>query len=72
MNCFLLLCNGFNDGHTCFPIFSFKCCESVVLHIILLEVARKLSRFCKMARRSKVVGPRCFSQISAATAYHLQ
>jgi len=23
-----------------------------------LEVARKLSRFCKMARRSKVVGPR--------------
>jgi len=37
-----------------------KCCESVVLYIILMEVARKLSRFCKMARsrRWKVDDPR--------------
>ena len=45
------------------PIFTFKSCQSVVLilYIILLEVARELSRFCKMARRSNVVGPRCFT-----------
>ena len=30
------------------------CC----FNIILLEVVRELSHFCKMARRSKVVGPR--------------
>jgi len=30
------------------------CC----LYIILLEVARELSHFCKMACRAKVVGPR--------------
>jgi len=30
-------------------VYNFKSCESVVLYIILLEVARKLSRFCKMA-----------------------
>jgi len=43
------------------PIFSFKYCESFVLYIILLEVARQWSRFVKMARKSKVpaVGPRC-------------
>jgi len=35
-----------------FP-FSFNYFESVVLYIILLEVARELSRFCEMARRSK-------------------
>jgi len=39
------------------PFFSFKCCESVVLCIILLELARK-SRLCKTARRLEVVGPR--------------
>jgi len=32
-----------------------------VLYIILLEVASKLSRFCKMARRLKVVGPHCLT-----------
>jgi len=43
-----------------------------VLYIILLEVASKLSRFCKMARRLKVVGPHCltckgvFTQICAS------
>jgi len=31
----------------------FKCYESVVLYIIFLEVARELSRFCKMAQRLK-------------------
>jgi len=45
MNCFLLLCNRFNDGLTYFSIFSFKCWDSVVLYIILLEVARELPRF---------------------------
>jgi len=39
-------------------------CESVVLYIILLEVAHKFWRLCKMVRRSKVVGPRCLSRIS--------
>jgi len=41
------------------PSFSFKYCASVVLYIILLEVAREFSRFFKMARRSKVFGSRC-------------
>ena len=54
----LLLCNNWNDALTYVPFFIFRCCESVVLYIILLETARKLSRFCKMARRWKVVGPR--------------
>jgi len=40
-----------------FSLFDFKCFESVVLYIILLKVTRELSRFRKMARRSKVVGP---------------
>jgi len=40
------------------PFHFFKCCESVVLYIILLEVARKLPHFYKMAGRSKLVGPR--------------
>jgi len=34
-----------------------KCYESVLLYIILLEVAHKLARFSKMAHRSKVVAP---------------
>jgi len=44
-------------------ILVLKYCESVVLYIIVLEVARKLSRFCKMprTRKSKVVGPHCSS-----------
>jgi len=57
-NCYLLLCNNFNDALTHLRFFSFKRCEYVVLHNILLEVTRKLSRFSKMACRSKVVGPR--------------
>jgi len=32
--------------------------STVVSYIISFEVARELSRFCKMARRSKIVGPR--------------
>ena len=42
-----------------FYLSNFKSYEYVVLYTILLEVARELSRFRKMARRSKVVGPRC-------------
>jgi len=30
---------------------------------MLLEVARKLSRFCKIARRSKVVGPKVVLEV---------
>ena len=41
----LLLCNNFNDSIKYLPFFSFKCCESVVSYIILLDVARKLSTF---------------------------
>jgi len=54
----LLLCYNFNDALTYLLFFIFRYCESVVLYIILLEMARKLSRFCKMARRYKAVGPR--------------
>jgi len=32
-----LFCNGFNDGSHLFSHFSFKCWDSVVLYIILLE-----------------------------------
>jgi len=39
-------------------LFSFKSCQSIILYTTLLAVIRELSRFCKMARRSKVVGPR--------------
>jgi len=38
--------------HSVIFLFCFKSCEYVVLYITLVEVARKLSRFCKMA-----VGP---------------
>ena len=41
-------------------IFPFRCLNllnRLVSYIILLEMARGLSRFCKMARRSKVHGP---------------
>ena len=61
----LLLCNNFTDSLTYLPFFLFKCCEFVVLCIILLEVARELSRFCKMVRRSKVVGPRCVTSYTS-------
>jgi len=54
-----MLCNNFNNALTCLNFFSFKCCESFVSYMILLEVARELSRFCRMAQRSKVVGRRC-------------
>jgi len=52
-------------------LFSFKCRESVVLYIISLEVALELSRFCKMALRSKVVGPRWFRQNGAVEGFQM-
>jgi len=36
----LLLCNNFSDTLTFLTYFNFKCCESLVLYIILLEVAQ--------------------------------
>jgi len=57
------LCNGFNDA-LILP-FRFKYFESVVLYIILLEVARELSHFCEMAWSSKVVGPRWIKLLSS-------
>jgi len=33
-------------------------------YTILLEVARELSRFCKIAHRSEVVGQRCLKKQS--------
>ena len=54
--------NDLNDALTCLHFLNFKCCESFVLYIILLEVARELSRFRKMARRSNVFGPHCLMQ----------
>jgi len=59
INCFLLLCNNFNEVLAYLPFFSLKSCEAVISYFILSEVARKLSRFCKMARRSKVVWGSC-------------
>jgi len=56
----LLLCNNFNDPLAYLPFF--KSCASVVSYIILLKVVRTLSRFCKMACRSKVVGSRWHEQ----------
>jgi len=53
------MCNNFTDALTYLPFFSFKCSEPVVLYTMLLEeVPRELSRFCKMDRGSKVVEPR--------------
>jgi len=63
MNCCSLLCNNFNEAPAYIPFFTFKSCEAVISCFILSEVARQLPRFCKMARRSKVVGPhwaKCF------------
>jgi len=60
----LLSCNNFN-GASFIILFLILCYEAVVLNIILLEVARELSRFCKMVRRSKVVGQRWLSPIDA-------
>jgi len=49
-------------------------CESVVLHNILLEVDRESSRFCKVTRRSKVVGPHWFNpyilSLDSFVAFH--
>jgi len=53
-NKLLLFCN-FNDALTYHPFFSFKCCESVVFYISLLDMAHKLSRFCKMAPEVKSI-----------------
>ena len=63
VNSYVPLCNNFN-GALILP-FSFKYFESVVLYIILLEVARESSRFCEMAWRSKVVGPRWIKLLSS-------
>jgi len=54
--------------HSLIFLFSFNCCEFVVLYIILLEVARELSRFCKMAHRTKVVGPRWLNLLLALSS----
>ena len=63
VNSYVPLCNDFNDA-LIFP-FSFEYFESVVLYIILLEVAREFSRFCEMAWKSKVVGPRWIKILSS-------
>ena len=55
IDCYLLLCNNFNEALTYLPFFNLKSCEAVISYFILSEVARKLSRFCKMPRKSKVV-----------------
>jgi len=59
INCYLLFCNNFNEALTYLLFFSLKSCEAVISYFILSEVARKLPRFCKMARRSKVVWGSC-------------
>jgi len=50
-----------------FPFLVLHIVNLLFSNIILLEVARELSRFCKMARRSKVVGPRCSRQSFLST-----
>jgi len=57
INCYLPLCNNFNDALTQLLFFSFKSCEHCCFIHQFVDVARKLSRFCKMARRSKALGP---------------
>ena len=57
------VCKQFQWHTQLSSIFSLKACEDIVLYIILLEVALKLSRFCNVARMSKVVGPR-YSRMS--------
>ena len=52
----LLLCSNFNDARNYLLFFS--SCVSVVSYINLFDVDHKLSRFYKMARRPKVIGPR--------------
>jgi len=59
MNCnLLLLCNNINDTLTYIPFLSFKSCESLVSYIASLDMSRKLPSLYKMARRSKLFGPR--------------
>ena len=48
--CYWLFCNNFNDALT-YLLFSFKSCEPCCFIHHFVDVARKLSRFCKMARR---------------------
>jgi len=64
VSCYLLLCNNLYDALTYNPFFSFKCCESVDFYLILLEVARELSRFCEMAGRLEAVGPHWASTLA--------
>jgi len=40
INCYLLLCDDFNEAHTYLPFHSLKPFGSVVLYLILLEVAK--------------------------------
>jgi len=68
INCCLLLCNNFNEALTYLPFFGLMSYEAVFLYFILLEMAHKLSRFCKMTRRSNVVGPRCIRTILPKTS----
>jgi len=63
VNSYVPLCNDFNDA--LIFLFSFKYFEPVVLYIILLEVARELSRFYEVAWRSKVVGSRWIKLLSS-------
>ena len=72
----LLLYNNFNDALT-YSIFTFLDLNlvkvlglnlglnlvKVISPINMLEVASKLSRYCKMARWSNVVGPRCVKSL---------
>jgi len=53
--------SGYAPGTDLSSLYSFKCCESIVLYIILLEVTRKFSRFLKRPVGQKVVGPRCIT-----------
>ena len=43
----LLLCNNLNDALTYVPFFIFRCCEPVVLYIILLEKPASCHVFVK-------------------------
>jgi len=61
------MCNNLNDALIHRIFFSFKSCEFVVLYIIFLEVARKLSHFCIVTRRSKIFGPRGVSSSNLKT-----
>jgi len=58
------VCNDFNDALT-YILFIFKSCESCCFMYHFVDVARKFSRFCEMARRSKAVGPRWATHLAS-------